>query len=534
MIVPNSSDLYYAEVIRAIEDAGIEVDFIAGTSMGALVGGLYASGLTAAELERIITEVDWADAFADRIPRADRSFRRKRDDDLYLVKNKPGVAGAKLKFPLGILDGQKIDLLLKRHTLRVAHVRDFDELSIPFRAVAADLASGDAVVIGRGDLARAMRASMSIPVVFAPRELDGRLLTDGGISVNLPIDVVRGMGANVVIAVDISSPLLEREALESVLAVADQLTGIMTRRNTEEQIASLAEEDVFICPDLGAITTASFGRAAEAIPAGVKAAEEALGELARLSVPVEEYDAYAARRARPGPAPVIDEVRIVNESRLSDAVIAERIGAETGSPLDVDRLERDIAQVFGLELFESIYYDVADESDRTTLTVAARERSWGPNYAQFGVAVFEDFEGPNFNLAAAYARTAVNRLNAEWRTGVQIGQEPQAYSEFYQPLDHSLHPFVYLKASIGEQTEGVFDTDGNNLSELGVRRGGVGDGPAVGLGVLVRVAVGANVVVDVGSGVLVGALVSVGSIIAGRSFVDVAGTCVTVGVNVGG
>jgi NTE family protein len=466
-------------VLKVLEERRIPIDYIAGTSMGAIVGGLYASGLSAAELETIITTIDWTAAFSDFIPRTERSFRRKRDDDLYLVKNKPGVKGLNLLFPPGLLDGQKIDLLLKRHTLPVVEIRDFDKLGIPFRAVAADLATGEPVVIDRGDLALALRASMSIPVVFAPREIDGRLLVDGGIVRNLPVEVLRQMGADVIIAVDISTPLLEREQLRSVLAVTDQILGIMTRRDTDRQIASLRPGDVLILPDLGDITTASFDRATEAIPAGTEAAEAALDTLARLSVSPEEYGAYKAARTAEGRAaagrfargapPVVEEVRIVNRSRLADGVIAARLKVEAGKPLDVDRLERDLDHIFGLELFESVYYDLSADSGRTALTVTLRERSWGPNYLQAGVAIFEEFEGANFNLAAAYTRTAINRLNGEWRLGAQIGQEPGVFTEIYQPLEKSLRWFLHLKAAFSDRADNVFDAEGNNISELGVR-----------------------------------------------------------------
>jgi NTE family protein len=386
------------------------------------------------------------------------------------VKNKPGISGFTLKFPLGLLDGQKIDLLLKRNSLPVVGVRDFDDLAIPFRAVAADLVTGEAVVLGRGDLALAMRASMSIPIVFAPREVGGRLLTDGGICKNMPIDVVRSMGADAVIAIDISTPLQEREELQSVLAVTDQLTTIMTRRDPDKQIASLTANDVFIRPDLGDITGASFDRAGEAIPAGAIAAEAALEKLARFSVSPDEYEAYLRARARPEAGIVIDEVRIVNRSRIADGVIAARLHVETGKPLDVDRLESDLNQIYGLELFESVYYDITDESDRAVLTVTARERLWGPNYLQFGAEIREDFEGPNFNLAVAYTRTAINRLNGEWRAAVQAGQEPGVSTSLYQPLDHSLRFFLDVGASYDEWAENIFDGDGHKLKELGMRR----------------------------------------------------------------
>src|SRR6185295_7972175 len=151
-----------------------------------------------------------------------------------------------VKFPAGLVQGQKIDLLLKSFTAAVAQVHDFDQLRIPFRAVAADIVTGDVVTLGEGDLATAIRASMSIPAVLAPVEIDGRLLVDGGVSANLPIDVVRKMGANIVIAVDVTTELSTREQLTSVLAIADQLTTLLTRRNSEAQAATLKPNDVLI------------------------------------------------------------------------------------------------------------------------------------------------------------------------------------------------------------------------------------------------------------------------------------------------
>jgi len=461
-------------VLKVLEQHHIPIDFIAGASMGSIVGGMYASGMSPDELEAMISDIDWSDAFTDRIPRSDRSFRRKRDDDLYLVKNKPGISGFSLKFPPGLLDGQKIDLILKRNTLHVVTVHDFDDLSIPYRAVAADLETGDPIVLEGGDLALAMRTSMSIPIVFSPREIDGKLLVDGGVSCNLPIDVVRRMGADVVIAVDISTPLQDRDELISVLAVTDQITSILTRRNTDIQIKSLGDGDIFINPDLGDITTASFGRAAEAVPIGVKAAEAAIGDLERLSLSEQEYSEHVAGRARSEPPLVIDAIGIINQSRLSDDVIKARLDVETGKPLDIDRLEKDLEQIFGLELFESVYYDITERADSTILTVTARERSWGPNYLQFGIAIYEDFEGPNFNLSAAYTRTAVNRLNGEWRTALQIGKEPNISTEFYQPIDHSLRYFVHPLASVGEKADNIFDSEGHKIAERNVFRYGGG------------------------------------------------------------
>jgi NTE family protein len=173
-------------VIKVLEELQVPIDYIAGTSMGAIVGGLYASGMSSAELETTMATLDWADAFRDQIEREERSFRRKRDDDLYLVKAQAGFNEGKISLPTGIIAGQKVDLLLRSLTLQVSDVDDFDDLTFPFRAVAADIVTGHAVVLDSGDLAMAMRASMNIPAVFALTEIDGRLLVDGGVANNLP------------------------------------------------------------------------------------------------------------------------------------------------------------------------------------------------------------------------------------------------------------------------------------------------------------------------------------------------------------
>ncbi len=462
-------------VLKVLEAHRIPIDYIAATSMGALVGGLYASGMTPAQLDSVIVTTDWMETLADNIPRGDRSFRRKRDDDLWLVKHKPGLRGGQLLFPPGLLDAHRVDLLLKRLSLCVTTVRDFDRLSIPYRAVAADIVTGDRVVLDHGDLALAMRASMAIPAAFAPREIDGRLLVDGGIVDNLPIDLVRQMGADIVIAVDIGTPPSGREHLYSVPAIAAQLTTIAGDRNRNRQVATLGPHDILMLPDLGTITTASFGRAAEAIPIGERSADSALTRLAPLALSPADYEAYQAARAARAAArgiPRIDSVRIVNRSRVADGVIANRVPTTTGVPLDWARMEAGLDRIYGLELFESVYYDVVPTPSGNTLCVTVRERAWGPDYVQAGVSVLEDFEHPNFNVALAYSRTAVDRLNGEWRTGVQIGQEPAGWTELFQPLDHGLKTFVDVQPLAGERNVNVFDATGHKVAELVMRRYG--------------------------------------------------------------
>jgi NTE family protein len=458
----------------------IPIDYIAGTSMGSIVGGLYASGMKPAQIEKVVTSLDWAEAMKDDIPREDRSFRRKADDKNYLIKSKPGLGDdLKIKLPSGLIQGQNIDLVLKELILPVSLITDFNDFKIPFRAVATDIVTGKTVVLGSGDLARAMRASMSIPAIFATTEIDGKMLVDGGISNNLPIDVARSMGADIIIAIDISTPLNKREELTSSLSVTGQLTGILTRRNTEAQIATLTDNDVLIVPDLGDITNSDFEQANEAIPKGRKAAENKRQDLSRLSLSPQLYAEYQVSlkshslSKRKLSNPIIEFFHLNNDSRLSDEVILARLKIKKGSPLDLKKLEDEIGKIYGLELFENISYDIVEENGQTGLVINVKERSWGPNYLQVGFSMNGNQDGDHYyNFAFAYTRTAINRLNGEWRSAIQLGESFGAYTEIYQPLSYNSKYFIHPRLIYNENTFRLYSKDGDKLAEYDVAQYG--------------------------------------------------------------
>src|SRR6188508_435993 len=284
-------------VLKVLEENRVPIDAIAGTSMGAVVGGLYASGLSAADIERVMTSVDWQDAFRDRPARKDLNFRRKLEDQNFLVKFPLGLKGRRFRLPRGLVQGQKLTQLLRGLTLPVAQVQDFDDLAIPFRAVATDIVTGDRVVLDHGDLTTAMRASLSAPGVFAPVEIDGRLLVDGGLSSNLPVDVAREMGVDVLIVVDCGFPLLERNKLDSVATVTNQMLAILIRHNASEQRKTLGERDVIIDPALGDFSSLDFSDHEKAMNIGEQAARGAEARLAALGVPAAEFQRIVAARA---------------------------------------------------------------------------------------------------------------------------------------------------------------------------------------------------------------------------------------------
>src|SRR5688500_4071362 len=443
-------------VLKALEELRVPVDYVAGTSIGAAVGGFYVSGMSVADLEQLVESLEWETAFLNVTPRQLKSFRRKRDDDSFLVNQKPGLNDGEFELPIGLVQGQVIDMIISRETLRASRVQDFDELAVPFRAVAGDLVTGEAVVLSSGSLARAIRASMSIPAALSPIEIDGRLLVDGGIAMNLPVDVAREMGADVVIAVDISSQLLSRDTLRSVLDVTTQLTNLLTRGGTLEQRRKLTANDVLLLPQFAEdLSSTNFARMSEAIQSGYDAVMQRRADFERFALAEEQYAAHIEARTDPRmrDLPVVEFVRLDNRAPVADSVVEARLGAiELGKQLDVDRVERAMNTVYGLDYYQNVRYGLVNDGGRTGIEVELDERAWGPNYLQLGMEYSSAADSDAlFGLAASYLSTAINPLGGEWRATVVIGDEPALIADLYQPFGQKglyfYAPSLYLEST---------------------------------------------------------------------------------------
>ncbi|MEB5933341.1 patatin-like phospholipase family protein [Pseudomonas mosselii] len=466
--------LAHIGVLKALEEQGVRIDAIAGTSMGAVVGGLYASGYSIAELEKLATTLDWQQALSDAPPRKDVPFRRKQDDRDFLVKQKLSFRDdGSLGLPLGVIQGQNLALLLESKLAHTADIRDFDKLPIPFRAVATDITSGEKVIFRRGHLPQVIRASMSIPAVFAPVELDGRLLVDGGMTDNIPVDVVREMGVDLAIVVDIGTPLRNRKQLATVVDVLNQSITLMTRRNSEEQLASLRREDILVQPPLSAFGVTDFGRARDMIDAGYRATRALDPRLAALRQPEGDSNLAVARSPKQR-TPIITSIRVENDSKVSDDVIRYYIRQPIGEPLDLGRLQTDMGTLYGLDYFDQVQYRVAHKGDEHTLVINARGRRGGTDYLRLGLNLSDDLRGDSaFNLGASYRVNGINRLGGEWLTRAQIGDEQELYSEFYQPLDVGSRYFVAPYLALGSQNvEATLDND--PVAEYRLERYGFG------------------------------------------------------------
>ncbi|MGI9287829.1 MAG: patatin-like phospholipase family protein, partial [Pseudomonadales bacterium] len=323
-------------VIQKLEELRVPVDIVTGTSMGSIVGGLHATGMSGSELEELVVKIDWPELFKDDTRRADQPFRRKRDDDLSLFGPKLGVGKNASLLPQGAISGQKISFFFESVVNQHVQTRDFDQFPIPFRAVAADIITGKQVVLDQGDLALAMRASMSIPGAFAPVQQNDYMLVDGGIVNNIPVDVARNMGADIIIAVDVGTPLQGREKLGNLVAITAQLSGLMVVNNSKAQLATLGTNDFHVAPALGNdISSSDFAHIAKAIPLGYQATDALSDKLLPLALTPEAYATYRQQiRACQTGLPVVQFVEIVNKSRFRDAVITEKLHTVIGQPLD--------------------------------------------------------------------------------------------------------------------------------------------------------------------------------------------------------
>ncbi len=461
-------------VLKELERMKIPIDAIAGTSMGAIVGGLYASGVTSAEIEALISSLDWGAAFKDKLNRKDLRYRRKQDDADFPLKFEIGVRDGEIQLPKGVLQGQRLGLMLRELTLHVAEVDNFDNLAIPFRAVASDLVSGEAVVMGSGDLAIAIRASMSVPGVYAPVLIDDKVLVDGGLIGNVPIDAIKSMDVDIIIAVDVGSPLLEAEELNSAVSISGQMLTILIRKESLRQQAKLGEQDFLIRPKLGAFKSGNFVGITQAVSPGAVATIQLADKLATLSLSDADFAAHVASRTMRAPATELEFVRIRDDGRMSGAVLDARLKLRPGDKIDPISLAEDAAHIYGLQLYEQVDYKIISEDGKTGVEFVTRSKSWGPKVLQFGLSLEDNLSGDtSFNVNTRITHSGLNALDAELRTDLQLGTQPLISTEFYQPLSFDTRYFVAPRISVGEESFNVF-LEGASIARYRVSEGLLG------------------------------------------------------------
>lgn len=465
-------------VLKVLEELRIPIDVVVGTSMGAVVGGLWSSGLSAAEIERELLAVDWPAVFRDDVPRSALSFRRKEEQRWGLMEPELGLAGGALQLPSGLVAGHRLALLLQTLVLPVLPERDFDRMPIPFRATATDIQTGQLVVMARGSLAEAIRASMAVPAAFAPVPRDGTLLVDGGLVDNLPVDVARSLGADVIIAVDVGSELHSADALESLLGVASQVTRLMTRMNTERALVQ-DPPDLLIKPDLSLFSMTDFFRSAEMIERGDSAARAAAGTLDQWSMGKPEYDAWRARvRGRRGDRPVPAVVRVEGADPEVAKRLRDRLRYHAGVPMDTARLRADLHKIYGIGGFDRVGFDLLNEADGQVLVVEVVPQAVGPTTIRFGLGLSDDFKGRGtFHLGLQLLRLRLTREGGELRFRAAAGADRQISAELYQPLAATSR--LFASAEVGHHRRSTLFDSGDHTTPYASRRTSVGTGVGV-------------------------------------------------------
>lgn len=455
--------LAHIGVLRVLRELRIPIDVIASTSMGAIVGGAYAAGMTPDEMQSMVLELNWDDVFAGRPPRADLHWRRKQDDIKNLSKFEFGLGRDGLSLPTGAFGAHELEQFLRRLTASVQDVNNLRRLPIPFVAMATDLESGAEVELDDVPLSQAMRASMSIPGAFAPVESEGRLLVDGGLVANLPVQAARRLGADVLIAVNVGTPLAGRRELGTAFGVAQQMINILTERNVEAAKRELRATDVLVEPDFGKLTLVDFSKVAQIIALGEHAAREALAGLQPLAVEPQAYAAFEARRTArvSNEVPVrVARVQVEGLTRTNPDTVSAQIDLPSDRYASADEIRVAIRNVNAESKFERVDYRFETIGANRVLVVRPIEKSWGPHTLRFGGLASSNFRDEHtFNLLAAHTLTDVNSWGAEWRNEVQLGNTTRLLTDLYQPLGAGSRWFMLPRIELNRASSDVFDGD---------------------------------------------------------------------------
>ncbi|GAA0821777.1 patatin-like phospholipase family protein [Colwellia asteriadis] len=452
-------------VIKVLEANRIPVDYVVGTSIGAYVGGLYALGHSAQEVEQIMMNLPWDDSYSDMIPREFLSIEDKRLKDKYNIPFRLGYSDGQFKLPKGLLLGQTVQQLMQQSTDLIPTLSSFDYLAIPYRAIASDLATAQMVVLDSGSLGKAMKASAAVPGIVSAVEINGKLLVDGGITNNLPVDVIKEMGADIVIAVDIGSSLIQADEITGTLDVINQLSTILTNNTTLAQKQHLTAQDILLRPAIDDLSTTDFSVMSQALILGEAVALESIDKLKQYSVSELAYQQYqqqkqtiAVLETQAIDEPIID-IQLNNNSKVSDNIIKRHFDVALGDVITKEQLKQAIERVYGLDAFEQVNAEFVDTAEGRIIVLTTEKKSWGPNFINIGLSLKSDFSSHSiFALDLAYVMKDLTPNGGQWLNEVKFGWENELATEFYQPLSQQQRYFLRGRAQYSREKWEATDT----------------------------------------------------------------------------
>ena len=448
-------------VLKVLEELHVPIDCIAGTSMGALVGGGYASGIPAKDLETFVTTIDWKKVVGSQGRRDLEPIEQKRAGATYSNDFELGLTPEGVTLPGGLVNTSNIEDLLRTYVANARAVSAFDKLPIPYRAVATDMVTGQMVVLDKGDLATAMRASMAIPGAFAPVLMDKWILNDGGLVRNIPIDVARNLCADNVIVVNLVELPIDPKRLVSATQLLSRTMDVMIEANETLQLQTVRDTDVRIDVHMGDITTADFERVPDTIPLGEAAARQHAAALAKWSVPEEQYAAWRKSVTRSQDLETrLADVRFEGLKRVNPAFLASRSDIKAGDRVDIAKLSQEAQRMSVLQDFDSVGYRLDGDAESPILTWLPREKSWGPNYLKADLGLYTSSDGDlEFALYARHTKTWVNSLGGEWRNELQFGGDSFIQTSLFQPIDTAHRFFIEPRLGASRMLENIFIDD---------------------------------------------------------------------------
>lgn len=462
-------------VLKYLEELHIPINCIAGTSMGAVIGGLYASGIGADQLEQQLNGIQLGNVALDLVDRRKISQTLREDDMNYPIAGTFGLSKDGVSLPLGAVQANQFLEILQNWTTHLPPDINFDQLPIPFRAVATDLETGNMVVMTKGPIHLAIRASMAAPGVFAPIQINGRLLTDGGIVRNLPVDIARSMGADIIIAVNIGTPLLARDKLNNFFNISQQMLTILTEQNVNEQKKLLNSNDVLINAELGDIGFMNFSRAKDAVAIGYEAAKAMHDELIELTV----NDASYAEQVNARPNPIMPAVKIAfvdvhTNGQIPPEDIRRQLNIPLGSSYDATELNSRITPLINSRQFDNVVHELVIRDGEYGVLITATERSWGPNFLRFGLEMTTGFNGVSgFELQVGHRLPWITDSGLEWRNDLEFGSVYGIRSELRQPL--AVREGTYLAPYVSSQLKTLnLYSDNTRIAEYAMQTSRIG------------------------------------------------------------
>lgn len=443
-------------VLQFLEEEQIPVDCVAGTSMGALIASAWLSGMSPKTMAHELSQVDWSDMFHDAPDFTEVSPHRRSFEYDYMAGAEIGIGQDGLKFPQGVAYGQKIKLFFN-HLLKVTHgERTIESLPLPLSIMATDIGTGERVEIKTGNITQAMRASMSVPGLLAPVAINGKKFVDGGLTDNLPIEIVRRRCApDVVIAVNTGTPIANSAQVESVFDVAGQVINILTEQNVQESLKNLKKGDIYLIPELENFSAMDFAKIPEIVPLGFEIAKQNRPAFLKLKSDLKTWASWQAKLKNNTEELKITEVEVATLQHVNPAAVRRFFSDK--EDLNEKTIARDVQRIYADGFFERVDYTVLKQQDRNILRLLPTEKSWGPDYLRFAAHLNSNSaEGSFFNMRAAYHKTWLNALGGEFLVEASLGEEWHLKGLWYQPLRKSQDYFLRFSTKMMREKLPIF------------------------------------------------------------------------------